>query len=131
MEIEKELNAAAAKGKIRTDLEDELEELCRQGLKLNDEIHSKLGEGDPNTDDSSSVLAQMGLLAALRKGSEDDVTKNAGRSVSGSKPKRDLKRKLDGGSQTSHEDRDSVAADSPTVSSPKVQLLPLPSLLGL
>ena len=99
--------------------------LTRENVKLCDEIVAAL-EGD-SEQDTNSLLGALNLLSALRASSEIETHTPAPRTSANAKAGRNNKRKGDTSSVMS-DDRESIAAESPAVSSPKVHI-PVPSRL--
>ncbi|KAF1836316.1 hypothetical protein BDW02DRAFT_567209 [Decorospora gaudefroyi] len=93
-------------------IEDELDKLLRENIRLLNEAQTLLSEGD------NDVHTQLTLLSALRQSEEAPPSASRATSVGHGKSARDRqgKRKL----TDSVDDRDSMAADSPGGPSPKV-----------
>jgi len=103
------------------DLELEMSNLNRENVRLLETIIAALkGHSDSDT----SILGSLGILKALRQGSENDpVSMPASRGAAHSKVSRSKtsRNKIDTGSMLSSEDRDSIMTDSPVPGpSPKV-----------
>ncbi|KAE9988352.1 hypothetical protein EG327_003381 [Venturia inaequalis] len=100
------------------ELEDELMTITRANVKLCDEIIAALeGESDQ---DGSALINGLHILTALRASSEAENATPQPRGSASSKPGRNAKRKADTASQISADDRESMQAESPIASSPKV-----------
>lgn len=92
--------------------------ITRANVKLCDEIIAALeGESDQ---DGSALINGLHILTALRASSEAENATPQPRGSASSKPGRNAKRKADTASQISADDRESMQAESPIASSPKV-----------
>jgi SAGA-associated factor 29 len=92
--------------------------ITRSNVKLCDEIIAALeGESDQ---DVNALLGALNLLSALRASSEAENLTPQPRAAASAKPSRNAKRKADTASQISADDRESMQAESPVASSPKV-----------
>lgn len=92
--------------------------ITRANVKLCDEIIAALeGESDQ---DGSALVNGLNILTALRASSEAENATPQPRGSASSKPGRNAKRKADTASQISADDRESMQAESPIASSPKV-----------
>jgi SAGA-associated factor 29 len=92
--------------------------ITRANVKLCDEIIAALeGESDQ---DGSALLGALNILSALRASSEAENNTPQPRGAASAKPGRNAKRKADTASQISADDRESMQAESPVASSPKV-----------
>jgi SAGA-associated factor 29 len=95
-------------------IDDELDKLLRENIRLCNEAQSLLSPVEGGND----VQTQLGVLSALRSSEEAPSSASRATSVGHSKSGRDRqgKRKL----TDSIDDRESMAADSPSGPSPKV-----------
>jgi SAGA-associated factor 29 len=100
--------------------------LTRENVRLCEEIVAAVeGESDQ---DVNSLLGGLNILSGLRAASEAESHTPAPRGGPISKSRRDKPPKKDTTSVLSADDRDSIVADSPAASSPKVHIPPNPRL---
>lgn len=115
------IRASIARGDPPSDeLELETEDLCRQHVKLVDELTGECeGESEQN---NLSITGQIDILAALRASSEaDNIGTSSSRNATISKSSR-IKRKGDTAiaTATGGDEKDSIANSPATMPSPKI-----------